>query len=214
MKIIFRTGSNSKFGSGQWLTEGTGRQTSPAVVPFCFVAVWRPSLPALGVLLLLVLAAGPLGYLFFREWRLKRAYKRFLAERGLGNPLQIVAGAERPPLIKEPLRDETERQNVVQEKHPEPPIDLDPKFREGTTPPDEARQSDAPKQTGRIVIQASDEQAEIYVDGLFFGNAPAKLLLTAGRHVVEIRTLRTEPYRREFVLNPGDEITMRSGAAN
>ena len=91
--------------------------------------------------------------------------------------------------------------------------DLDPKFREGTTPPDEALPSDAPKQTGRVVIQASNEQAEIYVDGLFHGNAPAKLLLTAGQHVVEIRTPGRELYRREFVLNPGDEITMRSGAA-
>lgn len=49
--------------------------------------------------------------------------------------------------------------------------------------------------------------AEIYIDGVFKANAPAKVAITPGRHVVEIKMNGYETKRYDMVVNGGETLT-------
>lgn len=166
-------------------------------------------LPFLGLLLLLVVAAGPLGYVFFRDWRLKRGYKHYV-EKDLIKPIPESHLTDRPPLISGTLRQKQgdDRTGTVERTQAQPGLsqnEAEPS--PGGSP---SRQSGPPSQTGTVVIYASDERAEIFVDGMFFGNAPARVPLAAGTHDIEMRMGERELYQRKFFIKPGDELTIRA----
>lgn len=63
---------------------------------------------------------------------------------------------------------------------------------------------------GTLNIEAEDGLCELFVDGLFVGNAPARIKLGTGAHVVEIRKAGQEAYRREVTVLEDAELTMRA----
>jgi TPR repeat protein len=67
----------------------------------------------------------------------------------------------------------------------------------------------APK-TGVVNVTAADDSYEIYVDGAFVGNTPAKVKLTEGAHVVEVKKAGFKDYRREIKITEGSELTLHA----
>jgi TPR repeat protein len=64
--------------------------------------------------------------------------------------------------------------------------------------------------TGLVNVKADDDSYEIFVDGVFVGNAPAKVKLTEGAHVVEVKKPGFKDYRKEIKISDGSELTLRA----
>ncbi len=64
-------------------------------------------------------------------------------------------------------------------------------------------------QFGFVNVDAKDEHSEIFADGAFMGNSPAKLKLKAGPHVIEIKASGAKPYRREITVTAGSELNLQ-----
>jgi len=64
--------------------------------------------------------------------------------------------------------------------------------------------------TGLITITAADDTAEVLVDGKFKGNTPAKLKLTEGMHVIEVRKSGFKDYKREIEVTDGAEQSVKA----
>jgi len=87
-----------------------------------------------------------------------------------------------------------------------------------TPPPTEVKapvQEEKPKPDPEPVVKtgflnvASDPAAEVWVDGVYKGDAPVKLELRAGRHSVELRHPSYEPYSENLRIVAG-ELSRRS----
>ncbi len=63
---------------------------------------------------------------------------------------------------------------------------------------------------GKVIISCDLEEAEIYVDGMFVGNAPATLNLKDGIHILEIKSMGYNNYRKELRIMGGSEISLRA----
>jgi TPR repeat protein len=64
-------------------------------------------------------------------------------------------------------------------------------------------------QTGAVNVMANDESYEVYVDGAFVGNPPAKLKLVEGVHVVEVKKAGFQDFRREIKVSGGADLSLR-----
>ena len=64
--------------------------------------------------------------------------------------------------------------------------------------------------TGFVNVNAADDSCEIYVDGAFVGNAPARVKLAPGAHVVEVKKAGHKDYRRQIQITEGSELTLRA----
>jgi predicted acylesterase/phospholipase RssA len=64
--------------------------------------------------------------------------------------------------------------------------------------------------TGVVNVKAEDESYEIYVDGGFVGNTPAKVKLAEGAHVVEVKKAGFKDYRKPIKITEGAELTLRA----
>jgi hypothetical protein len=64
--------------------------------------------------------------------------------------------------------------------------------------------------TGSVLVDADVEDAEIYVDGYFIGNAPTTLRLSEGLHVIEVRKQGKMSIRREVKVAPGSEVIFKA----
>jgi TPR repeat protein len=65
-------------------------------------------------------------------------------------------------------------------------------------------------QPGVVTVKADDETAEVYADGNFVGNAPSKLKLQPGMHIIEVRKAGFKTYRRELNVTAGAELNLRA----
>jgi TPR repeat protein len=74
----------------------------------------------------------------------------------------------------------------------------------GTVPP-----SASLARTGSVNVKADDDTQEIFVDGAFVGNTPAKLKLAEGPHLVEVRKAGFKEYRKQIQVGEGSELTLR-----
>jgi uncharacterized protein len=63
--------------------------------------------------------------------------------------------------------------------------------------------------TGLVNVVAADTDAEIFVDGAFVGNTPAKVKLTEGTHVIEVKESGFKGYRKQIAITAGSELTLR-----
>ena len=63
---------------------------------------------------------------------------------------------------------------------------------------------------GTVFVTCPVEGAEIAVDGLFVGNAPATLRLKEGIHVIEVTKPGHHPYKRDIRVLGGAELTLRA----
>jgi hypothetical protein len=64
--------------------------------------------------------------------------------------------------------------------------------------------------TGTVNVTANDDSCEIFVDGEFVGNAPAKVKLTEGTHVVEVKKDGFKDYRKQIKISEGSELSLRA----
>ncbi|HLH56409.1 MAG TPA: PEGA domain-containing protein [Verrucomicrobiae bacterium] len=64
--------------------------------------------------------------------------------------------------------------------------------------------------TGFLDVKADDETCEVYADGTFVGNAPAKLKLAPGLHTIEVKKSGYKDYRKQITISDGSELTLRA----
>ena len=60
-----------------------------------------------------------------------------------------------------------------------------------------------------VMITSTPEDAEIYIDGAFVGNAPANLKLSEGIHIIEVKKGGFKPYRKELRVFESSELSLR-----
>lgn len=70
--------------------------------------------------------------------------------------------------------------------------------------------SEAGQKIGRVLIQSTQEDSEILVDGMFVGNTPATLVLAAGVHVLEVKKAGFRTYRKEVRVLADSEVTLKA----
>ena len=64
--------------------------------------------------------------------------------------------------------------------------------------------------TGVVNVKAEDDSYEIFVDGAFVGNTPARVKLAEGAHVVEVKKPGFKDYRKQIKITEGSELTLRA----
>ena len=80
----------------------------------------------------------------------------------------------------------------------------------GETPPSPATSAPATAaNAGFVNVSATDADCEIFVDGGFVGNAPARVKLASGAHIVEVKKAGFKDYRRQMQINEGSDLTLR-----
>jgi len=62
-----------------------------------------------------------------------------------------------------------------------------------------------PSAMGTIVVSSNPDNAEIYVDGSFVGNAPASLKLSARKHTIRVALAGYKEWSREMSVLAGSE---------
>ncbi|HKV26227.1 MAG TPA: trypsin-like peptidase domain-containing protein [Candidatus Acidoferrum sp.] len=69
--------------------------------------------------------------------------------------------------------------------------------------------SQSPTGFGTIAIASEPDSAEIYVDGKFLGNAPAKLKLSAGPHRVVLKAAGFADWQRELEILKDSHVALK-----
>lgn len=64
--------------------------------------------------------------------------------------------------------------------------------------------------SGSVNVLAEDPKAEVLVDGNFVGNAPARLKLAPGLHVIEVKSSGKKTFHRELTVSAGADLTLRA----
>lgn len=64
------------------------------------------------------------------------------------------------------------------------------------------------KKVGTVLVRSNSDNAEVYVDGFFVGNAPATLKLAEGIHIIEVRSEGRQIYKREIKVTEDAELTL------
>jgi hypothetical protein len=72
-----------------------------------------------------------------------------------------------------------------------------------------AGQSTTPK-SGFLSVTAADESFEVFADAAFVGNTPAKLKLSDGTHVIEVKKTGFTDYKKEIKVSEGSELNLRA----
>jgi len=82
----------------------------------------------------------------------------------------------------------------------------------GTGPASTWDAASTPKviKTGLVSVKAEDDSYEIFVDGTFVGNTPAKVKLAEGAHVVEVKRSGYKDYRKQIKITEGSELSLRA----
>jgi hypothetical protein len=75
--------------------------------------------------------------------------------------------------------------------------------------PSEPLASQPPHGFGTVAITSDPEDAEIYVDEKFVGNAPAKLKLAAGSHNMVIKAAGFAEWRRTVEILKDSQVTLK-----
>lgn len=63
---------------------------------------------------------------------------------------------------------------------------------------------------GFLIVKADDETFDVYLDGAFVGNAPARLKVDPGPHVIEVKKQGFKDFRRGIKVTEGSEQTLRA----
>jgi hypothetical protein len=63
---------------------------------------------------------------------------------------------------------------------------------------------------GVVIVKTDDESCDVFVDGKFVGNPPAKVKLAEGSHVIEVRKTGFKDYRKQLSVADGSELTLRA----
>jgi len=68
----------------------------------------------------------------------------------------------------------------------------------------------ASSKTGFLTVKADDETYDVYLDGTFVGNAPAKLKLVPGLHTIEVKKSGFKDFRKQITISEGSELSLRA----
>jgi TPR repeat protein len=68
----------------------------------------------------------------------------------------------------------------------------------------------APSRSGFLNVKADDETYDVYLDGSFVGNAPAKLKLDPGQHLIEVKKPGFKDFKKEINVTEGSELSLRA----
>lgn len=63
---------------------------------------------------------------------------------------------------------------------------------------------------GFVTVTAEDNSSEVFADGKFMGNPPARLKLKPGQHVIEVKRAGCKDYRKEIDLTAGSDLNVRA----
>lgn len=80
----------------------------------------------------------------------------------------------------------------------------------GTQPSSIAIGQNAGAKSGFVNVAATDESFEVFADSAFVGNTPAKLKLSEGAHVIEVKKAGFKDYRKEIKVLEDSELTIRA----
>lgn len=69
---------------------------------------------------------------------------------------------------------------------------------------------DTPCNGGFVNVKADDETCDVFLDGAFVGNAPAKLKLEPGNHLIEVKRPGFKDFRKEIKMTEGSELTLHA----
>jgi len=64
--------------------------------------------------------------------------------------------------------------------------------------------------TGFVSVSADEQTFEVYVDGAFVDNTPAKMRLSEGAHVIEVKKAGYKDYKKKIKVTKGCEISLRA----
>jgi TPR repeat protein len=81
-------------------------------------------------------------------------------------------------------------------------------FVPGPAEPHAPDKAGASARTGMVNVKGEGAALEIFVDGAFVGNTPAKLKLGEGPHVIEVKQAGFKDYRRQVQVSDGSELTL------
>jgi len=62
---------------------------------------------------------------------------------------------------------------------------------------------------GFVNVTADDPTFEVFADGAFVGNSPAKLKLSEGPHTIEVRKEGFKDYKKEIRVTDGSELNLK-----
>ena len=62
---------------------------------------------------------------------------------------------------------------------------------------------------GMLTVDSVVTDCEVFVDGAFMGNTPAKLKLAEGAHCIEVKKDGYKPYKKDVTVSEGSELTLR-----
>ena len=63
---------------------------------------------------------------------------------------------------------------------------------------------------GVLNVRAADDSYEVFVDGSFVGNTPARLKLDSGSHDVEVKKAGYKDFRKTIKITDGSELNLRA----
>jgi hypothetical protein len=66
------------------------------------------------------------------------------------------------------------------------------------------------QKAGFLNVKADDETYDVFLDGAYVGNAPAKLKLVPGNHLIEVKKAGFKDFRKELVIPEGSELSLRA----
>jgi TPR repeat protein len=61
---------------------------------------------------------------------------------------------------------------------------------------------------GFVNIKCDDPSSEVYVNSAFVGNAPAKVKLTTGPHIIEVKSSGFKDYKKQISVGDGAELSL------
>jgi hypothetical protein len=64
--------------------------------------------------------------------------------------------------------------------------------------------------SGFLNVKSQDDNCEVFIDGAFVGNTPAKVKLEAGTHVVEVKRSGFKDYRKSLQVSEGSELSLNA----
>lgn len=67
-----------------------------------------------------------------------------------------------------------------------------------------------PTGKGKVMITADSDGSEVYVDGKFVGNVPAKVTLSAGTHRIEVKGQNGETWHRDLEVLDESDVNLKA----
>jgi hypothetical protein len=74
----------------------------------------------------------------------------------------------------------------------------------------EAAPPPLPPETARVMLDADERSAEVYVNGEFRGTSPLRVHLPAGTHTIEFKLKGFQTWKRELVVVGGNDTTINA----